>query len=153
MRLVEGKERWEDSDHPQGVLPRNWGGNELNCTVTCMVLKAMANDRRHLAMMTFVGLDLEFANQMASVTKRRFPLVHSLSSKCVSFGTRGRRKRKDGRWEKWEDVRAMVLELHPNQVDVSRVGDLYNDNAINYFRKILKRREKQSTLNMFFNAH
>ncbi|GFV91332.1 uncharacterized protein TNCV_898491 [Trichonephila clavipes] len=45
--------------------------------------------------------------------------------------------------KKWEAVRAMVLEWHPNQADVSRVGDLYNDNAINYFRKILKKREKQ----------
>ncbi|GFW99556.1 uncharacterized protein TNCV_3417891 [Trichonephila clavipes] len=54
--------------------------------------------------------------------------------------------------KKWEAVRAMVLERHPNQADVSRVGDLYNDNAINYFRKILKKREKQSTLDMFFNA-
>ncbi|GFT80414.1 uncharacterized protein TNCV_2184681 [Trichonephila clavipes] len=52
----------------------------------------------------------------------------------------------------WEPVRTMVLEWHPNQADVSRVGDLYNDNANNYFRKILKKREKQSTLDMFFNA-
>ncbi|GFX21824.1 uncharacterized protein TNCV_2311031 [Trichonephila clavipes] len=43
--------------------------------------------------------------------------------------------------KKWEAVRAMVLEWHPNQADVSRVGDLYNNNAINYFRKILKRRK------------
>ncbi|GFW40273.1 uncharacterized protein TNCV_1018311 [Trichonephila clavipes] len=43
--------------------------------------------------------------------------------------------------KKWEAVRAMVLEWHPNQADVSTVGDLYNDNAINYFRKILKKRE------------
>ncbi|GFX97962.1 uncharacterized protein TNCV_4906131 [Trichonephila clavipes] len=34
------------SDRPQGVLPENWGGTKLNCTVTCMVLKATANDRR-----------------------------------------------------------------------------------------------------------
>ncbi|GFW74065.1 uncharacterized protein TNCV_545891 [Trichonephila clavipes] len=54
--------------------------------------------------------------------------------------------------KKWETVRAMVLEWYPNQADVSRVEDLYNDNAINYFRKILKKREKQSTLDMFFNA-
>ncbi|GFV78833.1 uncharacterized protein TNCV_4079331 [Trichonephila clavipes] len=54
--------------------------------------------------------------------------------------------------KKWEAVRAMVLEWHPNQADVSRVGDLYNDNTINYFRKTLKKREKQSTLDMFFNA-
>ncbi|GFX18922.1 uncharacterized protein TNCV_322271 [Trichonephila clavipes] len=53
--------------------------------------------------------------------------------------------------KKWADVRAMVLEWHPNQADVSRVGDLYNDNAIDYFRKILKKRERQSTLDMFFN--
>ncbi|GFT99382.1 uncharacterized protein TNCV_3357231 [Trichonephila clavipes] len=54
--------------------------------------------------------------------------------------------------KKWADVRAMVLEWHPNQADVSRVGDLYNNNAINYFWKILKKREKQLTLDMFFNA-
>ncbi|GFY30318.1 uncharacterized protein TNCV_4065691 [Trichonephila clavipes] len=40
--------------------------------------------------------------------------------------------------KKCADVRAMVLEWHPNQTDVSRVGNLYNINAINYFWKILK---------------
>ncbi|GFV79253.1 uncharacterized protein TNCV_71211 [Trichonephila clavipes] len=45
-------------------------------------------------------------------------------------------------FKKWDAVRAMVLEWHPNQADLSRVGDLYNDNAINYFRKILKKRGK-----------
>ncbi|GFY31234.1 uncharacterized protein TNCV_751971 [Trichonephila clavipes] len=54
--------------------------------------------------------------------------------------------------KKWTDVRAMVLEWHSNQADVSRVGDLYDNNAINYFWKILKKREKQSTLDIFFNA-
>ncbi|GFW48508.1 uncharacterized protein TNCV_1110671 [Trichonephila clavipes] len=54
--------------------------------------------------------------------------------------------------KKWGAVRAMVLEWDPNQADISRVGDLYNNNAINYFRKILKKREKQSTLDMFFNV-
>ncbi|GFV93637.1 uncharacterized protein TNCV_1989491 [Trichonephila clavipes] len=50
VRLVEGEERCETPDHPQGVLPQNWGGNELNRSVTYMVLKATANDRRHLAL-------------------------------------------------------------------------------------------------------
>ncbi|GFX38518.1 uncharacterized protein TNCV_2344891 [Trichonephila clavipes] len=54
--------------------------------------------------------------------------------------------------KKWVGVRAVVLEWHPNQADVRRVGNLYNDNAINYFWKILKKREKQSTLDMFFTA-
>ncbi|GFS60418.1 zinc finger protein [Trichonephila clavipes] len=43
---VEGEERWEASDHPQRVL----GGIEPNRSITCMVLKATANDRRHLAL-------------------------------------------------------------------------------------------------------
>ncbi|PRD29388.1 UNVERIFIED_CONTAM: hypothetical protein NCL1_29555 [Trichonephila clavipes] len=50
VRLVEGQERWETSDHPQSVLPLNLGGIEPNRAVTCMVLKATANDRRHLAL-------------------------------------------------------------------------------------------------------
>ncbi|GFV66109.1 uncharacterized protein TNCV_1649211 [Trichonephila clavipes] len=54
--------------------------------------------------------------------------------------------------KKWDAVRAMVLQWHPNHADISRVGDLYNDNAINFFQKILKKREKQSTLDMFFNS-
>ncbi|GFX29220.1 uncharacterized protein TNCV_3217541 [Trichonephila clavipes] len=45
VRLVEGEERWEVPDQPQGVLPQNWGGTEQNRTVTCMVLIAKANDR------------------------------------------------------------------------------------------------------------
>ncbi|GFV66229.1 hypothetical protein TNCV_2631701 [Trichonephila clavipes] len=32
--------------HPQGVLPQNLDGSEQNRIVTCMVLKAKANDRR-----------------------------------------------------------------------------------------------------------
>ncbi|GFY07543.1 uncharacterized protein TNCV_3650501 [Trichonephila clavipes] len=30
VRLVEGEEKWEASDHPQSVLPLNWGGIEPN---------------------------------------------------------------------------------------------------------------------------
>ncbi|GFS90808.1 transposable element Tcb1 transposase [Trichonephila clavipes] len=50
VRLVEGEEIWEAPDHPQGVLSQNWGETELNRSVTCMVLKATANDRRHIAL-------------------------------------------------------------------------------------------------------
>ncbi|GFW82381.1 uncharacterized protein TNCV_3818611 [Trichonephila clavipes] len=50
VRLVEGEERWEAPDHSQGVLPQNCGETELNRSVTCMVLKATANDMRHLAL-------------------------------------------------------------------------------------------------------
>ncbi|GFV41273.1 transposable element Tcb2 transposase [Trichonephila clavipes] len=45
VRLGEGEERWEIPDPPQCVLPQNWVGIEKNRTITCMVLKATANDR------------------------------------------------------------------------------------------------------------
>ncbi|GFT00292.1 hypothetical protein TNCV_2738521 [Trichonephila clavipes] len=44
-RLVEEEERWKAPD-PQGVLTQNWGGIEQNRSITCMMLKAKANDRR-----------------------------------------------------------------------------------------------------------
>ncbi|GFX97301.1 CCHC-type domain-containing protein [Trichonephila clavipes] len=50
VRWVEGEEMWEASDHPHGILPQNWGETELNHSVACTVLKATANDRRHLAL-------------------------------------------------------------------------------------------------------
>ncbi|GFU84442.1 uncharacterized protein TNCV_1066241 [Trichonephila clavipes] len=49
-RLVEGEERWEASDHSLCALPLNWGGTEQHRTVTCMVLKATANNRCHLTL-------------------------------------------------------------------------------------------------------
>ncbi|GFX69943.1 uncharacterized protein TNCV_2079231 [Trichonephila clavipes] len=36
VRLVEGEERWESPDDPQGILPQNWGKIELNRAVTCV---------------------------------------------------------------------------------------------------------------------
>ncbi|GFX80275.1 hypothetical protein TNCV_2642911 [Trichonephila clavipes] len=47
VRLVVARdERCEANSLLQGVQPQNWGGTELNRTVTCMLLKATANDRR-----------------------------------------------------------------------------------------------------------
>ncbi|GFV49810.1 uncharacterized protein TNCV_1390921 [Trichonephila clavipes] len=43
--LVEGEERWEAPGQPHGFFSLNCGGTEQNRTVTCMVLKAKANDR------------------------------------------------------------------------------------------------------------
>ncbi|GFU17919.1 uncharacterized protein TNCV_4029361 [Trichonephila clavipes] len=45
MWLGEVEERWEAPVHPQSFLPLNWGGTKQNRTVSCMVLKAKANDR------------------------------------------------------------------------------------------------------------
>ncbi|GFU98768.1 uncharacterized protein TNCV_1214841 [Trichonephila clavipes] len=48
LKWVEGEERWEASDHSQGVRSQNWGGIYQNRTVTCMVLIAKANYRRNI---------------------------------------------------------------------------------------------------------
>ncbi|GFX23606.1 uncharacterized protein TNCV_3770791 [Trichonephila clavipes] len=50
VRLVEGEKRSEAPDHPQGILPQNWGETELNRSVACLMLKATAYDRRLLAL-------------------------------------------------------------------------------------------------------
>ncbi|GFV01571.1 uncharacterized protein TNCV_2961641 [Trichonephila clavipes] len=47
--LVEVEERWEAPGVPQGFLLLNWGGTEQTRTVTFMVLKAKANDRRKIS--------------------------------------------------------------------------------------------------------
>ncbi|GFX29752.1 uncharacterized protein TNCV_2750861 [Trichonephila clavipes] len=45
VRLVAGEERGRPLITPRVFSPQNWGGTEPNCTVTRMVLKAMAKDR------------------------------------------------------------------------------------------------------------
>ncbi|GFT86346.1 cullin-4A [Trichonephila clavipes] len=84
-RLVEGEERWEATDHPQDVLALNWGETEQNYSVTCMVFKATANDRRHLVLShdEFRGLDLAFADQSPSGAKT-VPYCDEQESKNIS---------------------------------------------------------------------
>ncbi|GFU42805.1 hypothetical protein TNCV_3139901 [Trichonephila clavipes] len=43
-------EEWDGDAITKSVLPQNWGRNEPNCTVACVVLKATANDSHHLAL-------------------------------------------------------------------------------------------------------
>ncbi|GFW28367.1 hypothetical protein TNCV_4640321 [Trichonephila clavipes] len=47
VRLVEGEDIWESPDHPRTFSLKI--GVETCYFVDCMVLKAAANDRRHLA--------------------------------------------------------------------------------------------------------
>ncbi|GFW61431.1 hypothetical protein TNCV_346791 [Trichonephila clavipes] len=69
------EERWrEGPDHPQGALPQNWGETEQNSTVTCMVLKAKANDRRK----NLVPSRDEFRGPRSDVTVVQVALVTTL---------------------------------------------------------------------------
>ncbi|GFU92701.1 uncharacterized protein TNCV_2892101 [Trichonephila clavipes] len=46
VRFMEQEGRWETPDHPQVVVPQNWGGTEQNRSVTYKILKDKANYRR-----------------------------------------------------------------------------------------------------------
>ncbi|GFV86229.1 hypothetical protein TNCV_672261 [Trichonephila clavipes] len=69
--LVEWEEMWEATGHPQCFFPLNWGGTKQNHTITCMELKAKANDWREnlsLSRNNFCGPRSDFVRQEALVT-------------------------------------------------------------------------------------
>jgi hypothetical protein len=51
---------------------------------------------------------------------------------------------------KWGEVQSFVERYHPDKAAASRSINIFNDNAIFHFTNILKRRQKQITLDKFF---
>ena len=49
----------------------------------------------------------------------------------------------------WETVQKFVEKHHPNKAVAVRAMNIFNDNAMSHFREILKRREKQQSLDRF----
>lgn len=49
----------------------------------------------------------------------------------------------------WESVASYIKKHHPNQTVAIRATELFNDNAVSHFQQILKRRQKQTTLDSF----
>ena len=50
---------------------------------------------------------------------------------------------------KWSELQSFVEKYHPNKAVASRVCNMFNDNALSHFRQILKRRQKQTSLDRF----
>ena len=50
---------------------------------------------------------------------------------------------------KWGEVQLFVEKYHPDTVVANRAVNIFNDNAMSHFRKILQRRQKQLTLDRF----
>ncbi|XP_051785430.1 tigger transposable element-derived protein 1-like [Erpetoichthys calabaricus] len=50
---------------------------------------------------------------------------------------------------KWEEVKTFFEENHPNKAVCGRTMNLCNDNVVSHFRGILKRRQKQVSLDKF----
>ncbi|UYV84264.1 hypothetical protein LAZ67_X001696 [Cordylochernes scorpioides] len=51
----------------------------------------------------------------------------------------------------WETVQLFVAKHHPNKPAALRATDQFNDNAMSHFREILKKRQKQQSLDQFFD--
>ncbi|VFV34592.1 Hypothetical predicted protein [Lynx pardinus] len=51
--------------------------------------------------------------------------------------------------EMWETVQKFVEKHHPNKAVAVRAMNLFNDSAMSHFREILKRRQKQVSLDRF----
>ncbi|XP_005008025.1 tigger transposable element-derived protein 1-like [Cavia porcellus] len=49
----------------------------------------------------------------------------------------------------WETVKNFVEKDHPNEAVAGRAVNLFNDSAMSHFHKILKRKQKQVSLNRF----
>jgi len=47
---------------------------------------------------------------------------------------------------KWGEVQSLVERYHPDKAVASRSINIFNDNAMRHFRNILKRRQKQITM-------
>jgi hypothetical protein len=49
----------------------------------------------------------------------------------------------------WEKVQKFVEKHHPSKAVAVRAMNQFNDNAMSYFREILKRMQKQVSLDRF----
>jgi hypothetical protein len=49
----------------------------------------------------------------------------------------------------WETVQKFVEKHHPSKAVTVRAMNLFNDNAMSYFREILERKQKQVSLDRF----
>jgi type III secretory pathway component EscR len=50
----------------------------------------------------------------------------------------------------WKTVQNFVENHHPNKAVAVPAMNIFNDNAMSHFREILKRRQKQQSLDTFF---
>ncbi|GFR12404.1 tigger transposable element-derived protein 1-like protein [Trichonephila clavata] len=53
---------------------------------------------------------------------------------------------------KWKAVQEFTNAHYPDSAEANRINDLYSDTLVRYFRQMLKKREKQTTLDRFFTA-
>nr|XP_033813649.1 tigger transposable element-derived protein 1-like [Geotrypetes seraphini] len=52
---------------------------------------------------------------------------------------------------KWKAVQEFTNAHYPDSAEANRINDLYSDTLVRYFRQMLEKREKQTTLDRFFH--
>ena len=50
---------------------------------------------------------------------------------------------------KWQEVSDFVEKRHPEKLSTGRASALFNDTCLTFFRSILKRRQKQTSLDRY----
>ena len=50
---------------------------------------------------------------------------------------------------KWGEIQSFIKKYNPDKDVVTHGKNLFNDNAVFYFRQVLKRRQKQTSLDRF----
>ena len=51
----------------------------------------------------------------------------------------------------WQELSDFVEKNHPDKLVSGRAGDFYNDSCLSHFRAVLKRRQRQVSLDRYFN--
>ena len=53
---------------------------------------------------------------------------------------------------KWQEVSDFVEKRHPEKMSTGRASALFNDTCLIFFRNILKKRQKQTSLDRYFST-
>ncbi|GFT01308.1 hypothetical protein TNCV_1925531 [Trichonephila clavipes] len=90
---MEGEERWEAPDHPQvSSFKIGVGKSQIALSpVWCSKLQLTTGVTESFAMINFVGLDLAFADQVASITTTT-PSLNRESKTMISLKQNSRIK-------------------------------------------------------------
>ncbi|CAG0922969.1 unnamed protein product, partial [Notodromas monacha] len=105
------------------------------------LLAIWINDRHLKGDITPTGIIMEKARDLSSADEEeeegRQPIPTTVIKKFL---------------KNWEELQEFVNKNHPEQAEVNRAGDIYSETAMRHFRQLLKKRQRQTTLDNFFQV-
>lgn len=141
---------------PEGVVECDFEGfetvpmkpvvNEIVSLATIMGLEVDASDIEELVEEHSQELTTEELVELHCVSQQEV-LEDSLSEEVAEKQQSSGEIRE--MLKAWESVASYIEKHHPNNEVAIRAANLFNDNAVSHFRQILKRRQKQMSLDTF----